>query len=92
MPRGAAVSQVSTNSPAEKAGIKANDIITAVNGIKISGSDELKDFISDSSSGDILTLTVYRQGQTIEIKVTVEVQRQSALGADSQPQEDNNCL
>ncbi len=90
VPVGAAVKGVTDGGPAQKAGLKANDIITAINGTKISSADELKDFVSDSSSGDVLTLTVYRQGQTLDIKVTVEVQRQAALGADSQPEEDNN--
>lgn len=93
IPQGAAVNSVTENGPAQKAGIKANDIITAVNGNKISSSDELKDIIADSSAGDELTLTVYRQGQTLEIKVTVEVQRQAALENNTtQEEEDENSF
>lgn len=90
IPGGAAVKSVTEGGPAQKAGIKANDIITAVNGVAINSSDELKDIVSDSSAGDVLTLTVYRQGQTLEIKVTVEEQRQSALGDSGSEEEESS--
>lgn len=86
LPAGAAVVSVSENSPAQKAGIKINDIITAVNSTKIDSGDKLKDMVADCSAGDVLTLTVYRQGQTIEIKVTVEEQRQEANQQSQQQQ------
>ena len=79
LPAGAAVKAVSEDSPAEKAGLRVNDIITAVNGTEISGRSELSERVSASSVGDTLTLTVYRQGKTISIDVTVGEQVQSAL-------------
>ena len=79
LPAGAAVKAVSEDSPAEKAGLQVNDIITAVNGTEISGRSELSERVSASSVGDTLTLTVYRQGKTISVDVTVGEQVQSAL-------------
>ena len=79
LPAGAAVKAVSQDSPAEKAGLQVNDIITAVNGTEISGRSELSERVSASSVGDTLTLTVYRQGKTISVEVTVGEQVQSAL-------------
>ena len=79
LPAGAAVKAVSEDSPAEKAGLRVNDIITAVNGTEISGRSELSERVSASSVGDTLTLTVYRQGKTISVDVTVGEQVQSAL-------------
>lgn len=90
IPSGAAVKGVADDSPAQKAGIKANDIITAVNGKKISSSDELQSTVSESKKGDVLTLTVYRQGQTLEIKITVDEKRQEAISSDSEQQNDNS--
>ncbi len=88
VPKGAAVMEIAENGPAAKAGIKINDVITAVNGVKIDDSDDLKDIVAKSSAGDVLTLTVYRQGQTLEIKVTVEVNRQSATADNNTESEE----
>ena len=68
---GALVAGVSTNSPAQEAGLQEGDVITAVNGEAITGSSDLKSKISSSEVGDILSLEVYRNGETIQINVTV---------------------
>lgn len=68
---GALVAGVSTNSPAQEAGLQEGDVITAVNGEAIEGSSDLKSKISSSEVGDILSLEVYRNGETIQINVTV---------------------
>lgn len=84
LPAGAAVKSVTEDSPAEKAGLRENDIITAVNGEEISGRKALSELISSCSAGDTLKLTVYRQGETISIDVTVGEQIQSALAEEEQ--------
>ena len=79
LPSGAAVYAVTEGGPAEEAGLQYGDIITHVDGVEISSSDDLKDHINDCAAGDKLVLTVYRQGQTLELTVTVAEQIQSAL-------------
>lgn len=79
LPAGAAVKAVNEDSPAEKAGLQVNDIITAANGSEITSSDELVQLVSNLYNGAKLNLTVYRQGQTLEIEVTVGEKIQSAL-------------
>lgn len=86
LPAGAAVKAVSQDSPAEKAGLQVNDIITAVNGKEISGRTGLSEAVSAASVGDTLTLTVYRQGKTISVNVTVGEQIQSALANEDNRQ------
>ncbi len=86
LPAGAAVRAVSEDSPAEKAGLQINDIITAVNGKEISGRTGLSEAVSAASVGDTLTLTVYRQGKTISVNVTVGEQIQSALANEDNRQ------
>ena len=86
LPAGAAVRVVSEDSPAEKAGLQVNDIITAVNGKEISGRTGLSEAVSAASVGDTLTLTVYRQGNTISVDVTVGEQIQSALANEDNRQ------
>lgn len=76
-PEGAAVKRIEKGSPAYKADLQINDIITHINGERITGSSDLKNRIAASSSGDVLELAVYRQGETLEIKVTVGEQTQS---------------
>lgn len=89
LPAGAAVKSVVEDSPAEKAGIKVNDIITAVNGNEITGRSELSETISSCAVGDKLTLTVYRQGETLSIDVTVGEQTKSALESDNSGSQSN---
>ena len=79
LPKGAAVRNVTENSPAQEAGLLVNDIITHVNGTDISGSNDLVRIVGNSAVGDTLTLRIYRQGQNLELTVTVGEQVQSAL-------------
>ncbi len=82
---GVVVQSVEEDSPAEKAGLKADDIITAVNGEKIEENSDLTSKVLKCKDGDKLTLTVTRQGETLELEVTVKVRKQSAL---SEPDDD----
>ena len=86
IPAGAAVQAVSDDSPAAKAGLQAGDVITSVNGTEITGSSDLVSLVSEAAIGDTLTMTVYRQGSTMELTVTVGEQVQSAL-ANEQTQQ-----
>ena len=86
LPGGASVQQIAEGSPAEKAGLQVNDIITAVNGTEISSSGELVEIVGNCTPGDELTLSVYRQGETLELTLTVGEQSKSALEATSNQQ------
>ncbi len=79
LPQGAAVKSVVKDSPAEKAGLQENDIITAVDGTDLDTHHDLSDIVAASQPGDELTLTVYRQGETIELTVEVGENVQPAL-------------
>ena len=81
LPQGAAVKQVIENGPAAQAGLQVNDIITKVDGKDIKGSSELVSIVSKSSVGQTLTLTVYRMGAYIELKLTVGEQKQTSTSA-----------
>ena len=84
LPEGAAVVSVTEGGPAEKAGIKANDIITEVNGKAISGKSDLSAVISEHAAGDKLTLSIYRQGETLSVTVEIGEQQTSALANERQ--------
>ena len=86
LPKGAAVKAISEGSPAEAAGLQINDIITEANGTKIESSDDLVKLVGGLYNGAELKLTVYRQGETVEITVTVGERIQSALEDQQQAQ------
>ena len=84
IPVGAAVQSVTEGGPAQKAGLRSNDVITAVNGQEITGSSDLVAFVGGCQVGDELILKVYRQGEYQELELTVEEQISSAQGAQEQ--------
>ncbi len=84
IPAGAHVGEVAEGSPAADAGLLPRDIITAVNGTAISGSGQLSDIVHASAVGDVLVLSVYRQGETLEISVTVGENVKDALPQQEQ--------
>ena len=80
LPQGAAVQSVVEGSPAEEAGLQANDIITHINGEEITGYAQLSQHIREAGVGGRLKLTVFRQGQTLELTVTIGETRQQNNG------------
>ncbi len=79
LPTGAAVRSVEADSPAAKAGLKENDIITEVDGTAINSSTELVNYVGEKTPGDELTFKVYRQGEELELTVTIGEKTQSAM-------------
>lgn len=70
---GAYITEVEANSAAEKAGIKRSDIITAIDGVKVSTVEELSSEIKKHKSGDTVTLSIIRNGvEKMEIKATLK--------------------
>ncbi len=70
LPEGAYVQEVIPDSSADKAGIKSGDILTHVDGEKLSDqSGGLAAVISKKKIGDIVAITYYRKGKTQEIEV-----------------------
>ena len=76
LPTGAAVRSVEADSPAAKAGLEENDIITEVDGTAINSSTELVNYVGEKTPGDELTFKVYRQGEELELTVTIGEQTQ----------------
>ncbi len=65
-------SAIINNTPASKAGLKDKDIITAINGVKIGAAGSLSSLVGEYKVGDIIQLTVVREGKEIAINVTLE--------------------
>jgi serine protease Do len=77
--RGVLVTSVSENSPAAKAGVKAGDVITAVDSEKVAIPGDLSRAISKQKHGDV-TLTIVRDRNQRTIKVTPEKSEHELLG------------
>ena len=77
---GATGSPVTSGGPADKAGLKANDIITAINGQSIDAAHPLDLVVLGYAPGDQIALTVDRSGSTIQLTLTLGT-RPSTLGS-----------
>jgi serine protease Do len=68
-PQGALVSNVSPDSPAQKAGLQAGDVILDINGASIAESNQLRMQVSMMKPDQSVKLKVFRNGQTREVIV-----------------------
>jgi putative serine protease PepD len=71
---------IAPGSPAAKAGLQPGDLITAVNGTKITSTDQFIATVFQDDPGQTITLTIKRDGQTKQIKVTLGTRPASAPG------------
>ena len=67
--KGALVSQILENSPAEKSGLKEEDIIIKVNNDEIENSSDLRNTVSENYPNKEITLTILRDNKKKKIKV-----------------------
>jgi serine protease Do len=69
--RGVLVGKVVADSPAAKAGLKENDVVTEINGQRVEGTEQFRRMIREIPPGRSAQLTVWRDGRTQTIGVTV---------------------
>jgi serine protease Do len=84
--RGVVVGQVIADTPADKAGLKGEDLILSLNGKNIAGSEgqlveSFQNQLKEMKIGEEATLEVYREGKVQTIKVTLTEQPPSAAEA-----------
>ena len=68
---GVLVSSINKDSAAEKAGLKAGDVITSVNGGRVRHTDDLVDELRDAKDGEI-TIGIIRDKKESTVKATIE--------------------
>jgi S1-C subfamily serine protease len=68
---GARVSSVQSSSPASSAGLRAGDLVTAINGKAVTSTDQFIATVDTYQPGNTITLTVHRGGQTHDVKLTL---------------------
>lgn len=69
--RGIIVGEVVDGSPADEAGLQQEDIVTAVDGSQLEGQSDLARIINERVPGDTLTLTVLRDGEEMQLELTL---------------------
>jgi len=89
---GAVISQVEPGSPGAKAGLKVGDVITELDGKRVSDAGQLQMEVQQKRPDTTITLQVMREGKSISVPVTLEAMgsrdsndRQSASSDNGKP-------
>ncbi len=69
--RGVVVGKVVPDSPAAKAGLKENDVVTEVNGQRVEGAAQFRRMIHEIPAGRAVQFTIWRDGRAQSIAVTL---------------------
>jgi 2-alkenal reductase len=80
---GAVVMQVEAGSPADKAGLQQNDVITAINGQVVDQDHQLVSVLFTHAPGETVTLTVDRNGKLSQVKLTLATHPTSQVPSDT---------
>jgi len=87
-PKGALVADVTSGDPAEQAGIRAGDAILAINDRPVANSSELTRRIGAIAPGTEVEITVWRDGERKNIKVTLGERDMERLARAPVPEEE----
>jgi serine protease Do len=80
---GGVVTQVERDSPGAKAGLQIGDVITEIDGQKVTDASELQVMVGQKQPGSKITLKVLREGKSMTIPVTLEeLGNRQAEGSD----------
>ena len=69
--RGVVIGKVIPDSPAAKAGLKENDVVTEINGQRVEGAEQFRRMIREIPAGRTVQLTVWRDGRSQSINATL---------------------
>ena len=71
VPVGSYIESVTEGAPAEQAGLKAGDIITKVDDVDVTINDDVVNYVRSRQVGDVVSMTVYRDGGYLTFDVTI---------------------
>jgi len=77
-------------APASKAGVKAGDSIVAFNGKAVNNNYSLLGYVRASAMNDKVTLTIVRDGHTMDLEVTLNQEESSSSSSNKQEQNEQN--
>jgi serine protease Do len=82
--RGAIVTDVNPGSPGDRAGLRRNDVVIALNGNPVMDSNSLRNQVARTQPGTNVTLTIVREGREQQVRVTLSELTAGAAGPGSQ--------
>lgn len=71
LPEGLYITDVSRDCDAAKQGVKAGDVLIAVDGVPVKTTTEVNDMKNAHEVGDTMVLTIWREGETIDVTITL---------------------
>jgi putative serine protease PepD len=74
---GAGITSVQPGSPASRAGLQRNDLVTAIDGKTVSSTEQFIETVDTYNPGQTINLTIQRQGSTKHISLTLGTRPQS---------------
>ena len=86
----AQVQAVTDGGPASKAGVKAGDSIVAFNGKAVNNNYSLLGYVRAAALGDKVTLTIVRDGKTMNVDVTLDQEESSVNGSSGSDSNGNS--
>ncbi|MEE6670100.1 S1C family serine protease [Limosilactobacillus fermentum] len=86
--KGVVVMKVESGYPAANAGLQQYDVITAINGKKVTDAGDLKTVLYKYKVGDTVTLTYYRDGSKKTAKVELNKEASSSTTTSSSSSDD----
>ena len=90
VPAGVEIMAILDGSCAQKAGLQVGDIITAVGDTQVSTETQLQSAVKDHKAGASVTFTIYRDGNTSTVNVTLDEDNQERQDAMNQLSEEYN--
>jgi serine protease Do/serine protease DegQ len=70
--RGVVISQVEVNSPADKAGLRAGDIVTEVNGRVVRSAADMTNVIGLQRIGQVVAMKILRDARVVNVKAVID--------------------
>lgn len=89
VPKGFYVAEVTEDGPAEKAGIKVGDIVIGIEGELVESIDEFNEIKKNYKAGDTIKVSVYRDGDIVDIEVTLAEDKSALENKDDQADQQN---
>ncbi len=76
--KGVLIQSLVKDGAGESAGLKEGDVILSIDGKELDAANELQSYVATHHPGDVVTLKVFRNGNTVEKKVTLKARSDEA--------------
>jgi serine protease Do len=91
-PRGVFITSVIKDGAADKAGIEEGDVILKVNGVDVNQPNEMQAKVGAHNPGDKISLEIWRDGKSINLKATLEGQNNKSGAVSSSKKEQDESI